>query len=65
MADMAEVRKKMEEELDGINNSLENNKEGSITVTISSLIESDRKLPTGNIAQNLIKNSQRAVQTGQ
>ena len=41
----------MEEELDEINNSLQNNKEGSI----SSPIESDARLLTGNQAPTLFK----------
>ena len=36
---MAEVRKKMEEELEAINNSLDNSKAGVSTVSITSMIE--------------------------
>ena len=48
---MAEVRKKMEEELEAINNSLDNSKAGVSTVSITSMIESGQtKLPNGNTA---------------
>ena len=54
IADMAEVRKKMEEELEEINNSLQQKEDSAITVSISDLIENDAKLPTGNTAIKLI-----------
>ena len=53
---MAEVRKKMEEELEAINNSLDNSKAGVSTVSITSMIESGQtKLPNGNTAPFLFK----------
>ena len=54
--EIAEVRKRMEEELEAINNSLENSKTGVSTVSISRLIESRQtKLPNGNTAPVLFK----------
>ena len=54
MADMAEVWKKLEEELEEINNSLQQKEDTTTIVSISYLIENDVKLPTGNTAIKLI-----------